>query len=357
MVLKNKKVKLQSYFIIFIVVAVFFSCSQKQNTMNPRDQIVDSDATDVEKRMDTVTQEPVKTSEELNTTQVKEITSIEPKKDISGMKSGENKSEPEKNEIKTVITGDKRPSSPLPKAESISQEQLDKYKNNKGSDMVKEEPIIRTKANFSLYNSLLQKYVSSTGAVNYFELKKEMKDLEEFISGLSNDPVFEKGSRNEKLAFWINVYNANTLLMVIQNYPLKSIRDIYKGNPWDVKWIQIGSRTYSLNQIENDIIRPEFKEPRIHFVLNCAAKSCPPLYNKVITKDNLESVLESTTKKFITGSENKIGNNKLEISSIFDWYRDDFGAVTSFISTYSGVKISKDAKITYKKYDWSLNGN
>jgi hypothetical protein len=337
-------------------VAVFLSCSQQQQNTSGNVIISDSDSTKVNSVQDSMTIKEDLSSEKIKQIQNTSVTSVETNKNISSTKPVKNRGELLQKESNIGKSEDKKPSLPLPKAESVSQDQLDKYKNNKGSDIVKEEPVIKIKANYSLYNSLLQKYVSSTGAVNYFELKKEMKGLEEFISGLSNDPVFEKGSRNEKLAFWINVYNANTLLMVIQNYPLKSIRDIYKGNPWDVKWIRIGNRTYSLNQIENDIIRPEFKEPRIHFVLNCAAKSCPPLYNKVITKDNLESVLESTTKKFITGSENKIGNNKLEISSIFDWYRDDFGDITSFISTYSGVKISKDAKITYKKYDWRLNG-
>ncbi|MFZ1705802.1 MAG: DUF547 domain-containing protein [Saprospiraceae bacterium] len=247
-----------------------------------------------------------------------------------------------------------KPALPPEKVESMSEDK----KNNSTKPIQTENPytpVTKVKSNPSLYQGLLQKFVSSTGIVNYRGLKKEIAALETYTYSLSEDPTFEEGTYHEKLALWINAYNAFTLLMVTQNYPINSIRDLHSGKPWDAKWIRIGSKTYSLNQIENDIIRPRFKEPRIHFVLNCAAKSCPPLVNTVITSKNLEEILEKATKNFLSGPENRIQEKKLELSSIFDWYRDDFGNVPSFISKYSNIKVKSDASISYVKYNWSLN--
>lgn len=217
------------------------------------------------------------------------------------------------------------------------------------------DPGMHKKSDIQLFQQLLQKYVSTEGKVNYAGLKKEIKTLEAYALSLSDDSGFLQGTEKEKLALWINTYNAYTLLMVTRNYPVNSIRDLHAGKPWDAVWIRVGKRNYSLNQIENDVIRPLFGEPRIHFVLNCAARSCPPLLNTAITASNLENLLETATENFINSQNNVIRENKVEISSIFDWYRDDFGPIIPFLNRYSKIKIKDIAKISYLKYDWSLN--
>jgi hypothetical protein len=143
--------------------------------------------------------------------------------------------------------------------------------------------------------------------------------------------------------------------MVLKNYPIKSIKDLYGGEPWSHRWIKIGRTLYTLNEIENDIIRKNFGEPRIHFALNCGAKSCPPLSNMAFTEQNLYSLLSQNTKSFINSDENMITKSKMQLSQIFDWYKVDFGNIVEFISKYSTTKPQSNAEISFKNYDWSLN--
>jgi hypothetical protein len=133
--------------------------------------------------------------------------------------------------------------------------------------------------------------------------------------------------------------------------------DLDNGKTWDVKWIKLGGKTYSLNQIEHEIIRPQFKDARIHFAVNCAAKSCPPLYNKAYTEENVNRYLEKRTIQFINDNKyNSISTKKAEISKIFEWYQEDFGDLITYLNKYLKQEdISKKAKVSFKEYDWSLN--
>ncbi len=216
---------------------------------------------------------------------------------------------------------------------------------------------IKTKAlDHKLFDTFLRKYVSSAGDVNYKMMKSHQIELESYINLLQNNFLDNNWTRNEKLAYWINAYNAFTLKLILDNYPIASITDIAGGKPWDKKWIALGGKVYSLNQIENDIIRPQFKEPRIHFAVNCAAQSCPKLGNFAYTASNLNNKLTSQTKAFINSSENEINTEHLKISKIFEWYKSDFGELISFFNTYSTTKINANASIEYNEYNWSLNG-
>ncbi len=209
----------------------------------------------------------------------------------------------------------------------------------------------------NLFDILLKEYVSNDGNVNYSGLKKVEGKLEEYLNNLSSHPVEDSWTKNEKLAYWINAYNAFTIKLILKNYPVKSIMDINNGKAWDLKWIKLGSKTYSLNQIENDIIRPQFKEPRIHFAVNCAAESCPPISNRAYTASNLESMLEKNAKNFITNSKyNSISEKNIEVSRIFDWYGADFGNLIDYLNKYAETSIKSSAKVKFKEYDWSLNG-
>jgi len=112
----------------------------------------------------------------------------------------------------------------------------------------------------------------------------------------------------------------------------------------------------SLNDIENVIIRPTFKDARIHFAVNCAAKSCPPLLNKAYTASNVQSLLESQTKKFVNNAAlTTITPDAVTISKIFDWYGEDFGDLITYLNKYSSTKINAGAKVNFMEYDWSLN--
>ena len=207
------------------------------------------------------------------------------------------------------------------------------------------------------FDQLLSKHVSSTGVVNYAAFKGDVGKLDAYIANLSANPVSSSWSRDEKLAYWINAYNANTIKLILTNYPLAKITDLDGGKPWDRKWINLGGKTYSLNNIENDIIRPQFNEPRIHFAVNCAAKSCPPLLNQAWTASNLESNFTKTAKAFINNpTHNTISSSGATLSKIFEWYGGDFGDLTAFLNKYSNTKLNSGASIKFQDYNWALNG-
>lgn len=207
-----------------------------------------------------------------------------------------------------------------------------------------------------LFNDVLSSYVSSTGKVNYKGLKSNSAKLNQYLDKLKNNPVQNEWSDAKKLAYWINAYNAFTIKRILDNYPLNSIMNLDGGKTWDVKWIKLGDKTYSLNMIEHEIIRPQFNDARIHFAVNCAAKSCPPLFNKAYTEENVDRYLEQRTTVFINNlNYNTINTHSLKLSRIFDWYGEDFGNLISYLNKFSKTTIAKDAKVKFKEYDWSLN--
>lgn len=207
------------------------------------------------------------------------------------------------------------------------------------------------------WNTLLEQYVSAEGRVNYAGLKKDQAKLNAYLKTLSEQHPQSSWLRNEQMAFWINAYNAFTVKMILDHSPVTSIMDIDKGKAWDRQWIKIGSKTYSLNNIENDILRPQFKDARIHFAVNCAAHSCPPLLNHAFTAAQLEEQLNQQARKFINNTRfNQLQGNQAKVSKIFEWYATDFGNLVSFFNRYAKTKLSANAKISYLEYDWALNG-
>ncbi len=234
-------------------------------------------------------------------------------------------------------------------------------KERKSNDQIEIKPVEAKPAtnqlpDHKLFDQLLKSYVSATGVVNYKGLKSQETVLDQYLADLAKATPTSTWSRNASLAYWLNAYNAFTLKLILKNYPVKSIQDINSGKPWDLKFIKLADKSYTLNNIENDIIRPTYKDARIHFALVCAAKSCPPLLNEAFTEANVNELLEQRAKKFINSSANVISPNKVELVKIFDWYKADFGNVISFLNKYSTTKINMTAAISYKEYDWSLNG-
>lgn len=217
-----------------------------------------------------------------------------------------------------------------------------------------------------IWDDLLKKHVDENGWVNYKEFIKDTIQLNEYLELLKNNPPNEKKwTKEEQMAFWINAYNAFTVKLILDNYPLTSIKDIKKGIPfvntvWDIKFIKIGKNTYDLNNIEHTKLRKKFKDPRIHFAINCASISCPNLNNSAFISDILDKQLNSVAQKFINDkSKNVIKNNKLELSKIFSWYQIDFttnSSLIDYLNKYSTIKINANANIDYMDYNWKLNG-
>ncbi len=207
-----------------------------------------------------------------------------------------------------------------------------------------------------LWDQLLRRHVGEEGKVDYAGFKKDQAMLQRYLDLLAANPMQENWSRSEKMAYLINAYNAFTVQLILDHYPLASIRDLHGGNPWDVKWIRLGDRTYSLNQLEHDILRPQFQDPRIHFAVNCAARSCPPLLNRAYTADSLDRQLGRQTKAFINNPVyNQLGKKEVEISKIFEWYAGDFGNLIDYLNRYAEIDIASDARIRFREYDWALN--
>lgn len=206
-------------------------------------------------------------------------------------------------------------------------------------------------------------YVTKTGEVNYPGFIEDKMKLEEYLHTLSSFPPGENWRRQDKLAYWINAYNAYTVKLIIDNYPLKSIKDIANGlpminSPWDIKFFKIGETDFDLNTIEHEILRKQFDEPRIHFAINCASFSCPRLRNEAYETENLEEQLEEQTSLFINNPDkNIISGNSAKLSKLFKWFESDFlkdGGVKSFIKKYN-QSLNENSKIEYLEYIWTLN--
>lgn len=210
---------------------------------------------------------------------------------------------------------------------------------------------------YTNYNLFLSKYVSNKGNVNYDKIETNKAELNAIIVEFGKTQPTEKWSKNEKMAYYINVYNAYTIKVVIDNYPVKSIKDI--NDAWNRKIITSGKSKISLSDVENKILR-KIDDPRIHFAINCASYSCPNLLNVAFVPVTLDKQLDTATKSSINDkSKNTIATNEIKISKIFYWYSADFKSntktVINFINKYSNTKINASAKTSYLYYSWSLN--
>lgn len=217
-----------------------------------------------------------------------------------------------------------------------------------------------------IFDDLLKKHVDAEGWVNYEGFKSERDKLNQYLELLKDNAPNDNWTDDEKLAYWINAYNAFTIDLILQYYPVSSIRDIgskiqvpFVNSPWDIKFIEIGGEKLDLNNIEHGIIRERFNEPRIHFAVNCASYSCPVLRNEAYVASKLDSQLEEQTISFVNDTKrNKISAKKAELSKLFSWYKGDFTkdqSLVEFINKYSNTKISKSTKITHLEYGWTLN--
>jgi len=216
------------------------------------------------------------------------------------------------------------------------------------------------------FNALLKAHVDADGWVDYGAIKQEEPKLDAYLQALADAPFDDLG-RDDKLALLINAYNAFTLKLIVDHWPLESIMDIPEAERWDAKRWRVGEYTWSLNQIEHEIIRPQFIEPRIHFALVCAAVGCPPLRSEAYDPSRLDEQLESQTQYvhqhdtwFAFSAEKK----KARLTQLYDWYSGDFdqsaGSPLAFAAQYAPtLQTSLDAanspEIIWLPYDWKLN--
>ncbi len=226
----------------------------------------------------------------------------------------------------------------------------------------------------ALFTALLQDRIDDI-AVDYPGIAQDDR-LETYLAQIAETDPADLPSDDARLALWINAYNAYTLKLVASVPSTKTIREITglgtKGSqdtakPWDHVFATVGGTDYTLNQIENEIIRPRFKDARIHFALVCAAYSCPQLRNEAFVAERLDEQLNEQGRLFLQ-HRNKVDpyTRTAQLSQIFNWFKDDFGSdekallryLADFVEIRTANSLRNEARrwtVSYGEYDWSLN--
>lgn len=210
------------------------------------------------------------------------------------------------------------------------------------------------------FDDLLKQFVVA-GRVDYQGLHANTRPLKNYLwqAGKVSESEFKSWGEKQQLAFLINLYNASTLQLIVDHYPVRSIKDIrslFKG-PWDQPVVPMFGKKITLNELEHGIIRKQYRDPRVHMALVCAAKGCPILRGEAYTAENLDEQLDDQSRAYLATSTGLVIDRQkglASISSIFKWYGDDFASVPAFIEKYSLGNI-QGLKIKYLDYDWSLN--
>lgn len=216
----------------------------------------------------------------------------------------------------------------------------------------------------ALLGGLLQQHVTNA-LVNYRALKQMPKDLIAYLNEANGieESDFKEWRREQQLAFLINLYNASVLKLIIDHYPVSSIKNIggWLGRPWDVEVVPLFGNTATLSYLEHELIR-KYHEPRIHFALVCGALGCPELRAEPYLPDKLDAQLADQGRKFMRDrTKNRVdaGAESIYLSPIFKWFADDFkkhsGSILKFVQLYRPDLPAGKWKIRYTEYNWSLN--
>ncbi len=203
-----------------------------------------------------------------------------------------------------------------------------------------------------------KKYVNN-GSVAYSKIKTNSKEIESLYQTLGEVSLANQNN-NTKTAFFINAYNLVVIYSIVQNYPVESPMDI--EGFFDKKEHKVAGENMTLNELEKEKLLSVFKDARFHFVLVCAAKSCPPLMSGAYTPEKIEMLLEQRTKYTINNNTWLVVDSKVKkakVSKIFEWYNGDFTSegksLLDWINQYRNQKIPSDYKIEFYEYNWSLN--
>jgi hypothetical protein len=232
-------------------------------------------------------------------------------------------------------------------------------------------PDSSTRIDHSAWSAFLKKYlvVGEVNRVRYAEVTPEdRRDLDAYITGLVALPISEF-NRSEQLPYWINLYNALTVQLILAHYPVESIRDVdispglFSFGPWNKDLITVEGQRLTLNDVEHRILRPIWNDPRLHYTLNCAAVGCPNLQPAAFTAANTELFMQRGARDFINGRGVRIADGKLTVSSIYAWFTEDFGGneagVLDHLRRHAAAplaaKLASFQRIDADAYDWRLN--
>jgi hypothetical protein len=224
------------------------------------------------------------------------------------------------------------------------------------------------------WNRVLRRHVVNDAAissVDYAALQADPSGLRRYVAQVTgvSPTQFEAWTDAQRLAFLINAYNALTVTLIVDNYPLTSIKDLggWFSSPWKKRFFTLLGTTRHLDDIEHGIIRKQFDEPRIHFAVNCAAIGCPPLRTEAYVASRLDAQLEDNTRVFLRDERrNRYEGGVLRLSELLDWYEGDFkrgdGSIKSFVAprltddpAEAATIDSRDTRVRFLAYDWGLN--
>ncbi len=209
------------------------------------------------------------------------------------------------------------------------------------------------------FSELLSQYAKPSG-VDYEGWAKNADDLaklESVVEAIASDKP--SGSSDEELAFYINAYNAWILHLFLQDHPKSNTNAIKRNAFFGRDLITVAGEKMSFNRLEHEIIRPTFDEPRVHFALNCASVSCPPLLEEAYSSHKLDAQLTAQTKAFVNDNPLgvKVEGKTAKVSELFRWFSEDFanGDIKGFINQYRDEPLGDNIKIAYQNYDWNRN--
>ena len=229
---------------------------------------------------------------------------------------------------------------------------------------------------FSVWDDILSRYVApSKYGINLFKYAdvaaNDRAAIDGLVTSLAALPI-RSYNRSQQIVYWINLYNALTVKVVLDNGPVKTIRDIdispgfFSDGPWGKKLLKIEGQDVTLNDIEHRILRPFWKDPRIHYVLNCASLGCPNLGTRAYEAGNLDEQLDIAAHTFINHPRGaRLENGQMIVSSLYDWFTVDFGGdeagVIAHLRKYAGpdlmVALNKHGRLDRAEYNWKLNGS
>lgn len=234
-------------------------------------------------------------------------------------------------------------------------------------------PLVAAEPDYTDWTEILGTYYNPAKGMDYELLRKDDYGKLTGLAQTLGDADSSTLTRNEQLAYWMNLYNISTVKLIVDNYPLDSILDMSTGiinkyNIFDKEVVPLGGRLVSLNYIEHEMIRKGFEDPRIHFAINCAARSCPPMRQEAFTGASVDKQLDDQTTRFINANthiDRRGEKATVTVTKIMDWFDDDFedwgGGHEVFIRKYlrgdAGRRLSGvgSVSIKYADYDWSLN--